>query len=143
MPGSRSSVFGEPDEFRAALSPGGALNLLVAGRGCFRARLTQLSLHRLRLAAGEEELPRIAFVVAPPGKVLVSLAIGSGPWPLWGGSATQAGEILTLAAGQPIHTRTIGPCRWGAMLVSEQDLVQYGRALSGACLEIPPGVARL
>jgi hypothetical protein len=47
MPGSVTSMFSEPDEFETALRKEGALGLLVTGRGQFRARLTQIALHRL------------------------------------------------------------------------------------------------
>ena len=60
MPGSVTSVFSEPDDFEAALRKEGARGLLVTGRGQFRARLTQITLHRLRLLHGEEQLSRIA-----------------------------------------------------------------------------------
>jgi hypothetical protein len=41
--------------------------------GQFRARLTQVKLHRLRLTAAEEQLSRIAFVAVPADLILVSL----------------------------------------------------------------------
>jgi hypothetical protein len=65
MPGSVTSVFSEADEFEAALLGEGGLGLLVTGSGAFRARLTRVALHRLRLIAAEEYLPRIAFVAVP------------------------------------------------------------------------------
>jgi hypothetical protein len=63
MPGSVTSVFSEPDDFQAALREEGALGMLVTGPGRFRARLTQVTLHRLRLLAAEEHLPRIRGTV--------------------------------------------------------------------------------
>ena len=65
MPGSVTSVFSEPDDFEAALRKEGALQLLATGRGQFRARLTQITLHGLRLSDGEEQLSRIAHVAMP------------------------------------------------------------------------------
>jgi len=44
MPGSRASVFGEAEDFQAALSADRVAGLLVTGRGQFRARLTQVRL---------------------------------------------------------------------------------------------------
>ena len=77
MPGSRASVFGEAEDFQAALSADGVAGLLVTSRGQFRARLTQLTLDGWRLATVEEEQPRIAFVAVPAGMVLVSFPIGT------------------------------------------------------------------
>jgi hypothetical protein len=115
MPGSVISVFSEAEDFGAALREEGCLGLLVTERGEFRARLTQVALHRLRLGAAEERLPRIAFVAVPAEMILVSLPSGSGPAPIWGGLRMRTGEIMTLGAGQRLHARTDGPCRWGSI----------------------------
>lgn len=138
MPGSLSSLFGEPEDFQAALSRDGMIELLITGRGQFRARLTQISLHRLRLTAVEEELARIAFVAVPAGAVLVSLPNSARPSPVWGGIGIGAGDIITLGPGQRVHARTDGPCRWAAIQVPGRDLVRYGRAMSGAGFAVPP-----
>jgi AraC-like DNA-binding protein len=138
MPASVTSVFSEPDDFQAALRADGVLSLLVTGHGQFRARLTQVTLQRLYLSAGDEQLSRIAFVAVPPGTILVALPIGDRPAPIWGGIAMQAGEVLTFGPGEHIHARTGGPCRWGAIRAPSEYLAQYGRALSGAELVIGP-----
>jgi AraC-like DNA-binding protein len=141
MPGSLSSVFGEPEDFLAALHEDGVAGLLITGRGRFRARLTRITLLRLRLAAVEEELARTAFVAVPAGAILVSLPNSAGPSPVWGGIATRAGDMITLGPDQRVHARTDGPSRWAAIRMPEQDLVHYSRALSGAGFVVPP-VAR-
>ena len=123
MPGSVTSVLSEPEDFEAALREDGMLDMLVTGRGRFRARLTQITLHRLRLLAAEEHLPRIAFVAVPTDTVLVLLPIGSGSSPVWGGIGMRAGEIMTIGPGQRVHARADGPsagapsaCRNGTWL---------------------------
>ena len=138
MPGSRASVFGEAEDFQAALSAEGVAGLLVTGRGQFRARMTQVRLEGWRLAAVEEEQPRIAFVTVPAGMVLVSFPIGGGPSPVWAGIETRNGEIITLGAGQRVHARTLGPCRWGAISAPNQPLVDYGRLMNGTGFVVPP-----
>ena len=97
MPGSRASVFGEAEDFQAALSTDGVAGMLFTGRGPFRARLTQIELERLRLAVVEEAQSRIAFVVVPTGRVLVSFLIDRGPAPVWAGNRA--------ARRQPSHFR--------------------------------------
>jgi hypothetical protein len=57
MPASVTSVFGEPDNFEAALRADGVSTLLVTARGQFRARLTQITLQHMHLLAGVEGLP--------------------------------------------------------------------------------------
>ena len=137
-----TSVFGEPDDFEAALSEEGVVRFLVTGRGKFRARLTQIVLHRLHLSAGEEELSRTAFVAVPEGMVLILLPIAGRPSPIWGGRGMRAGEIITLGSGQRVHARTDGPCRWGSIRLPAQDMALYGRALAGAGFGVPQFVAR-
>jgi len=141
MPGSRASVFGEAEEFQAALSADGVAGLLVTGRGQFRARMTQVALEGLRLAAVEEQLARIAFVAEPAGMVLVAFPIDGGASPVWGGTEIRRGEIIAFGPGQRLHAKTLGSSHWGLIQVPEQQLAQYGRALNGARFVVPP-VAR-
>ena len=49
------SVFGEPDNFRAALHKEGNVSLLITAYGRFLARLTEVELYCIRLAAVEEQ----------------------------------------------------------------------------------------
>jgi AraC-like DNA-binding protein len=138
MPGSRASVFGEAEDFEAALGADGVVGLLVTGHGPFRARLTQVELDRLRLMAVEEAQPRIAFVRVPAGMVLLLFPIAEGPSPVWGGIAARTGEMITFGRSQRLHSRTVGANRWGAIQLPDQQLAHYGRALSGAGFVVPP-----
>jgi AraC-like DNA-binding protein len=142
MPGSVTSVFSEPDDFQAALGEDGVLGMLITGPGRFRVRLTQITLHRLRLLAAEERLPRIAFVAVPADAVLVLLPVGGGASPVWGGIAMRAGEIITLGPDQRVHSRTDGPSRWGTLRLPARELARYGRAMSGEGFTVPEVVAR-
>ena len=138
MPRTFASVFSEPDDFQTAVGEEGVVGFLVTGCGQFRARLTQIALHRLRLAAGEEELSRVALITVPAGMALVSLPIGGRSSPVWGGIETRTGEMMTLGPGERVYARTGGPCGWGAVQVPAEDLVQYGCALNEAGFVIPP-----
>jgi hypothetical protein len=138
MPGSRASVFGEAEDFEAALSADGVAGLVVTGRGQFRARLTQVELDQLRLMAAEEAQPRIAFVTVPAGTILVSFPVEEGSPPVWGGFEVRPGEMITFGPGQRLHARTLGASRWGAIQLPGQQLARYGRALSGAGVAVPP-----
>ena len=137
MPGSVTSVFSEPADFEAALREEGGLGLLITGRGQFRARLTQVKLHRLRLSATEEQLSRIAFVAVPADLILVSLPMDDRPGPIWGGIRMRAGEIITLGPGQRAHARTDGRSRSGAIWLPVRDLARYGQAVTGATFFVP------
>jgi len=141
MPGSVISLFSELDEFQAALREDGLLNLLVTGSGQFRARLTQVTLHHLRLSAGDEYLSRIAFVAVPADMLLVTLPLGDRPAPIWDGVEMQLGEMISFGPGQQLHARSDGPCQWGAIQLTVEDFVQYGGALRGTT-PIVPALAR-
>jgi len=138
MPGSRASVFGEAEDFQAALSVDGVGAVLFTGRGRFRARMTQVALDHLRLAAVEETQSRVAFIAVPRGMVLVSFPTDGGPSPIWGGLEIRASEMISLGPGQRVHARIIGPCHWYALQVAERQLADYGGALNGAPFIVPP-----
>ena len=120
------------------MSADGVAGMLITGRGQFQARVTQLGLERMRLAAVEEALPRIAFVVVPAGTGLVAFPFDGVPSPVWAGIEIRRSEVIVFAPGQRLYARTAGPCRWGVICVPEEQLAGYGRALSGAGFVIPP-----
>jgi hypothetical protein len=90
----------------------------------------------------EEQLSRIAFIAVPADMVMMSCSIGTGTGPVYGGIGMRAGEIMTLGPGQHVHARTDGPCRWGAIWLPVEELVQYGSALTGAPFAVPPFTQR-
>src|SRR6516225_3252160 len=137
MPGSVTSVFSEADDFAAALRKEGCLGLLVTGAGEFRAWLTRVTLHSLRLSAAEEHLSRIALVDVPAGMMLIALAQSRAFAPFWGGLRLRADEIITLGASQRLHMRTDGPCRWGSIWLPAAELAGYGSALTGVTFAVP------
>src|SRR5215467_15141388 len=122
MPGSVASVFGNPANFQEALSKDGILSLVIIGRGRFRARLTQVVLNDMRLAAGEEELSRIAFVAVPANTVLVLLPTGDRPAAIWSGMELRVGEMITIGPDQRMHARTAGSCAWGSIQLPAAEL---------------------
>jgi AraC-like DNA-binding protein len=143
MPFSTTSIFGEPDNFQAALCGTaqdnvGSLELFVTTCGRFRARLTQVELDHLRLVAVEEHLPRIGFQEAPVTKILVSFPTGDQPAPVWGGIRPRKGDFMTFGPGYRGHMRTDGPCRWCCIWFPAQDLLDYFRALTELPLILSP-----
>jgi AraC-like DNA-binding protein len=142
MPDSITSVFSEPEDFEAALRREGCRGLLITGHGHFRARLIQIVLQRLRLTAGDEQLSRIAFIAVPVGIVVISFPVGNGALPVYGGRRMHVGEIMTLSAGEHLHARTDGVCRWGAVWIPVEVLFEYGRALTGGSFGVLPVTQR-
>jgi AraC-like DNA-binding protein len=139
---SEMAAFSEPDDFGAALAEVGCTELLVVGRGPFRARMTRIVLPHLRISSVEEQLARIAFVASPPGTVRVFLPIGGSPFPVYGGMRVETGMIVTHTAGEGMHLRFDGPCRWGHIVLPEAYLARYHRAIAGTPLALPRGVQR-
>jgi hypothetical protein len=141
MLASNASVFSEAEDFEAALRQHGCTALLVTGRGAFRGRVIQVKLHRLALLAGEEQLARIALFAIPTGMVLLAFAIPVARSPIWGGVDLKGRAIITVSAGERLHTRSDGDSGWGAMLLPEQTLTSYGSVLTGTGFIVPSGIA--
>jgi AraC-like DNA-binding protein len=139
MPGSLTSAISEAEVFAQALRDEGCAGLLITEPGRFRARLTRVALSRLRLAAVQEELARIAFIVIPAETVSVLLPVGDKASPVWGGFEMREGEILAFAPGEQLHAVTAGVCSWGAIQVTARELKHYGEALTGNPVRVPPG----
>src|ERR1700754_4910084 len=78
MMGNGTATFANPDDYRAGFEDA-SVNLIVTGGGDFNARLTWLSLRRLRVLRATENLPRIAFVSLSPARVFVSFPTSDGP----------------------------------------------------------------
>jgi AraC-like DNA-binding protein len=142
MNGSVTSAFDELEDFGAAIRAEGWLNLLITGRGRFHARLTQVTLHSLRLSATEEHLARIAFLTVPADMALITLPVDGAPLPVYGGIAIRDGEIIILSPGEQTHARTGGFSRVGTICLPVKELVRFGDALTGGGFAIPPAVHR-
>jgi AraC-like DNA-binding protein len=139
MPGSTISTFGEPDDYQAALQGESGFNLVVTGRGEFRAQLTRIAGPRIHLLAGEENLSRIAFISLPQRMVRVSLPVRRGTQMFSGGIPSCSGEMVTHSGGLRLYERTQGPSRWQTVWLSMDDLMRHGRAIIGATFAIPSG----
>jgi AraC-like DNA-binding protein len=143
VPQSITLFFTEPGHFVTAVPHNGtSRRVLITGHGRFRARLTWIALESLRVVAGEESLPRIAFVTVPQHMILVVLQRKPYPPAIWGEIVMQAGEILTFGPGSSAHARTEGPSRWATLLVPVRDLARFGRAMVGREFVMPTRIQR-
>jgi AraC-like DNA-binding protein len=140
VPGSATSGFVEPEHFEAALRADCCLSLVITSRGQFRARLTQIMLHQLRLLSAEEQVPRIALIAVPSDMVLVVLPPVDRATLIWAGISMQTGDLLALGPGQRVYARTHGPCRWGALLLPTATLAEYHQIMPGAALCAAPTI---
>jgi len=136
MPSSTASAFTESSEYQDALRNVGSLSSFVTAPGRFHARLTQVSLHNLRLAVVEENLPWIGFLAVPAEEALISFLLGNQPAPVWGGMTPGTGEFMTIGPGHRLHVRAKGPSRWGAIWFPAHELTNYFRELTERTLTI-------
>jgi hypothetical protein len=134
-------LFREPDDFEAAMRDDGCASLVVTQRGPFRARLTRIALHRLRLQSAEESSARVAFFAIPADSTLVFIPIGHSLPPVWDGASTCEGEIITVSGGHRTHTRSATGGRWGTLLLPARILESHAETLTGSSLALPLGVS--
>jgi hypothetical protein len=70
MPSSAVRTFTDPDEYAASIR-GGEVELTVAARGDFRAKLIRIDLHCLWMQRFADNLPRIIHSAHIPGRASV------------------------------------------------------------------------
>ena len=141
MLSSTKGFFREPDDFEAAMRDDGCTSLVVTQRGPFRARLTRIALHWLRLQSAEESSARVAFFTIPAGSTLVFIPIGYSLPPVWDGASTCVGEIITVSGCHRAHTRSATGGRWGSLLLPTRILESHAETLTGSSLVLPLGVS--
>ncbi len=140
MQSNATLAFGDIDDFQTAMETEGVTSLIATQCGEFRAFLTQISLHSLRLSAIKETLPRIAFVRVPDDRVMLSFSIDSPTPQTWAGMALDCQDVVVIGPGQGIHARLTGPCHWANIWLPTRMLANYIRIVADGRLSVPPGV---
>jgi AraC-like DNA-binding protein len=132
-----TASFTDPDEYGARI-PWASINLVLNGRGDFKATLTWVKLNRLNLVRVEENLPRIGFLTLAPGSMVIAFPIRNHLPMLWNGRDLELGAIVLHGKqGDRIYQRIDGPCRWGLLSLTPKDLAGYGQALAHVNLRSP------
>jgi AraC-like DNA-binding protein len=141
MSDSGTASFTSPVDYQAAIggatSRGASVNFIVAGGGDFKARLTWLNLHGLRVLRGSANLPSIAYVSAPPDRVVVLFPTSAAPL-VWGGLKLRFGDIVFHGRGERTHQWTPGEGKWGLVSMPPKQLFACGLALTGLKITAPP-----
>jgi AraC-like DNA-binding protein len=136
-----TATFSSPDDYQAgirgATSKRANINFIVTRGGDFRARLTWLNLHSLRVLRGSENLPGIAYVTLPPERVVVLFPTSTVPL-IWGGRELRFGDIVFHSRGERTHQWTSGQGRWGLISLPPDQLAACGLALTGRKITAPP-----
>ena len=136
-----TATFADPDLYQAGIgsvsSTGANVHFIVSGAGDFRARLTWLNLHRLRLLRGSENLPSIAYFSLPPERVVVVFPTSAAPL-IWSGLELRSGDIVLHSRGERTHQWTPGEGNWGLISLPAEQLAACGLALTGSAMPAPP-----
>jgi AraC-like DNA-binding protein len=137
MTESGTATFTNPDDYQAAIG-GASVNLVLTGRGDFKARLTWLKLRHLHVFRGRENMPRIAYVSLSPARVFVSFPVKCDARPVWSGVELRSGDIVFHSRGERTHQWTKGASQWGLVSLPPGRLAVYRKALTGLELNPPP-----
>jgi AraC-like DNA-binding protein len=135
-----TATFADPDVYQAGIggvsSKGAGVHFIVTGAGDFKARLTWLSLNRLRVLSGSENLPSIAFVSLPPERAVVVFPTSAAPF-IWSGLKLRFGDIVFHGRGERTHQWTPGEGKWGLISLPHEQLSACGLALTGSEMSVP------
>lgn len=137
MPSSAVRAFSDPDLYFA-----GIRNLQIEGivtrHGEFRAQSTRIDLHRLWMHRFDEDLPRIMRITPSGTRSLILFAIGRNQSIMQvSGIETSQNQVATFGLHSPYYLRSSGPCEWGTMSLTPEDLAVAGEAISGRPVGLP------
>jgi AraC-like DNA-binding protein len=136
MPKSRTYSFVDPYPYQATIRAAD-MEVLVTGRGNFRAELTQIDLPQLWMQRGRENLPRIFHGAVHTSRAAIGfLTAANQPAVYHCGAVMRPGDIV-INDSLFMHRRTEAPCEWGAMSLTPDDLAAVGIAISGYELTVP------
>jgi len=137
MPSSAVHTFTDPVEYFT-----GIRNLQIAGivprRGEFRAKSTRIDLHRLWMHRFDENLPRIMKVTPSRTRALIIFPTGAAQLAMQvNGIEILQNQIAKISLDWDWYLRSSGPCEWGTMSLTPEDLAAVGRAITGRELGPP------
>ena len=138
MPNSTTVTFSDPYEYqtshREALQ-----KLVVTARGDYRAKITSIELHRLRILRGWHSLPTVSHAsLREDQSPIVFPTDGRQPPSMNNGVEVRPGEMVITRLGGEYHARTPPQKRWGSLSLTADDLAAFSRVLVGCALKPPP-----
>jgi AraC-like DNA-binding protein len=131
-----TAVFAGPDEYCAAIKAA-KVDLFVTAGGEFKGRLTRLTLGRLHVLRGQENLPRIAFVALSPAQVHISFRASRLSGLIYCGLGLNPGDLVFHSRGERAHQRTTGEGDWCFISLSPGELAACSKALTGEIIRAP------
>ncbi len=136
MTSSAVRTFLEPDDYAASIRVA-RTEMTVIGGGHFRARLTDINLHRLWMQRFSESLARVTHSFHPRGQAIISFRTRPGPPLFWAGVEMHPTCIIRHSEGQDAFQRSTGRTCWGAISLPVEAMVSAGAALAGCDLAPP------
>jgi hypothetical protein len=137
MTNSGTATYANPDEYQAGFG-GTSVNLVLTGRGDFKARLTWAQLRYVNLLQVHENLGRIAYVSLAPTRAFISFSLGSDPPPTWSGVKLRSRDIVFHSLGERAHFQTKRAGQWGLLSLPPRQLAAYSLALTDMEIHPPP-----
>jgi len=137
MPSSRVFSFTDPHRYQASVR-GAEVQLFVTTKGEFCAELTQINLHKVWMQRACETLPRVMHsAVSKKRAPVVFLSHANQAAMQHSGMEVPPGAIVVDGLGAVHHHRSWGPCHWGSMSLTPEDLAEAGRVINGRELAVP------
>ena len=136
MPSSAVRTFTDPDEY-AAWIRGGEVELTVAARGDFHAKLIRIDLHCLWMQRFADNLPRIIHSAHVPGRASVKFRTAPGPSFFAASLEIHSTNLVRHSLADNYHQRSSGAAHFGTMSLPVEDMAALGETMAGTDLTPP------
>jgi len=136
MPSSAVRTFTDPDQYAASIR-GGEVELTVAARGNFHAKLIRIDLHCLWMQRFADNLPRIIHSAHVPGRASVKFRTAPGPSFFAASLEIHSTNLVRHSPADNYHQRSSGSVHFGTMSLPVEDMAALGETMAGADLTPP------
>jgi AraC-like DNA-binding protein len=137
MPSSAILSFTDPYAYQTAVRAAD-VEIVVTGRGDYRAELTRIDLHHLWMQRRWQSLPYIAHTTTHKNRSPIFFPTDPRQLPLrFSGMEVSPGDIVLVSSGAELYNHAPAGCHWGVMSLTPDHLAAAGRALVGRDLSAP------
>ena len=133
MPSSAVRTFTDPDDYALSFREA-QVELTIAARGEFAAKIARIDLHRVRMQRFSDNLPRIAHSALETGSAMFSWLTRPGPRQLSSGVEMQSTSIMRHNEGRTNHLHSSGLASFGSMSLPVKEMAAVGEAMRLPCL---------
>jgi AraC-like DNA-binding protein len=136
MPSGVARSFTDPDAY-ARFVPSTKVQLTVAKRGQFKAKVTLVALRDLWMQRFSDNLPRVAHSAAESGRVVISFRTAPGPSLIWGGLEMTPETLLRHNEAFDSFQRSSGSAAWGSVSLPVATMANIGSMMADRELTAP------